>query len=150
VAEARRRLLARAAAMGFAMSDDPALGAVADGRALRLECDGPRRRVLLPRSGTGILHLTSRRWTPAHMRPDETDTRTLGVAVSRLWLDGRQVGLESANLVAGWHSPEPRWRWTNGDAHIPVSGVREVTFEIAMAGSYWRDQDARAAQAALR
>ena len=65
-------------------------------------------------------------------------TRALGVAISRMSLDRREVSLESAALGSGWHTPEPRWRWTNGDAEIALTEVRELAFEVAMTGTYWR------------
>jgi hypothetical protein len=73
------------------------------------------------------------------MRPAENDTRSLGVAIARLWLDRREVSLASPGLTAGWHMPEPGWRWTDGDALLALAGVRELAFELAMTGSYWRD-----------
>jgi hypothetical protein len=82
------------------------------------------------------------------MRPAEDDTRCLGVAISRLWLDRREVSLESPGLAAGWHAPEPDWRWTNGDARLALADVRELSFEVAITGSYWCDSVRVAARAA--
>jgi hypothetical protein len=82
--------------------------------------------------------LVSRCWVPAHVRPDASDTRVLGVAISRLWLDRREVSLESAGLYAGWHAPERELRWTDGNATLAVAGVRHLAFEVAMIGCYWK------------
>jgi hypothetical protein len=138
LAAAKRDLLARAPGLGHAMTNDPGLSVVAGGRTLAAETDGRQWRVRLPRVA-GNVRLVSRVWTPAHMRPDEDDTRTLGVAISRLWLDRREVSLESPGLAAGWHAPEPGWRWTSGDGLLALADVRELAFVVAITGSYWRD-----------
>jgi hypothetical protein len=133
---AKRDLLARAAVLGHAMTDDPGLCVLAGGRVLAAETDGRRWCVRLP-AVSGNVRLLSRVWSPAQMRPASDDTRSLGVAIARLWLDRREVSLESPGLAAGWHAPEPDWRWTDGDARLALAGVRELAFEVAMTGSYW-------------
>ncbi len=137
VAAARRRLLARAAALGHEASTDPALIAEADGRILPLRRDGARCVLRLPH-GAARLRLRSRTWSPAEMDPASTDTRRLGVAVAGLHLDGRRASLESRALGAGWHAVEAKWRWTAGDAWLDVAGAREVAFELVAMGRYWR------------
>jgi hypothetical protein len=132
----RRRLLARAALLGHAATDDPALSVVAGGGTLPTLRDGLFFRVRLPGGGEWI-RLRSRTWTPAHVDPRSDDARVLGVALRRLWLDGREASLDSPALRDGWHVAEPGWRWTSGDAALPVAGVREVAFELAMTGRYW-------------
>jgi len=144
---AKRDLLTRAAVLGHAMTDDPGLRVVADGRALAAATDGRIWRVRLPEA-TETIRLISRVWSPAHMRPAEDDTRSLGVAIARLSLDRRAVSLESPGLAAGWYAPEPDWRWTDGDARLALAGVRELAFEVAMTGSYWRDAVRTEARAA--
>ncbi len=139
LAATRRRLLRHAQRLGHALTPDPGLVVAAAGRAVPLQHDNGRYQYHVP-SGTRTVRLLSRVWTPAHTRPDETDTRALGVAIGRLWLDGRQVGLDSPGLSTGWHAPEPEWRWTTGDAALELSGARSVMFELAMTGDYWRDQ----------
>jgi hypothetical protein len=83
------------------------------------------------------MRIVSRVWTPSHMQLGNNDQRSLGVAVSRLWLDGREVSLDSPGLVSGWHAAEPNWRWTDGDAGLAFAGVRELAFDVAMTGTYW-------------
>ncbi len=134
---AKRHRLTQAASLGFATSDDPALRVLADGRELPAQRAGRRWHVRPPPSAKN-LRLISRSWIPAQTRADQDDARRLGVAVARIWLDGRAASLESPGLVSGWHAPEPRWRWTDGDAVLALSGTREVTFDIAMTGTYWR------------
>jgi V8-like Glu-specific endopeptidase len=135
LAAARRRLAVRAAALGHRMTDDPGLALFAGDRPVRATAEGAVRRLPLP-AGTATLRLASRIRIPAHDDAGH-DTRRLGIAVSRLWLEGREVALDSPGFGAGWHAPEPAWRWTDGHAALAVSGAREVAFEIAMSGKYW-------------
>jgi autotransporter passenger strand-loop-strand repeat protein len=141
---AKRDVLARAIALGHAMTDDPDLKVLAGAHALVTEPCGSQWRVLLPAACENV-RLISRIWSPVQMRPAEDDARSLGVAISRLWLDRREVSLESPGLVSGWQAPEPDWRWTDGDARLAVAGMHELIFEVAMTGSYWRDDPVRSA-----
>lgn len=147
VIAARRSLLRRAASLGFARTRDPALCLLADGRRLQPDRDGARWHVALP-PGARCVTLASRVWVPAEATSDETDTRRLGIAVGRLWLDGREAGLDSAGLLDGWHAPEAKWRWTDGCARLDPAGARHVAFELAMTGRYWRERPGRSARAA--
>ncbi len=147
LAAVKFELLTRATELGHALTDAPDLRVVADGRELAAESDGQRWHVRLPAS-TENIRLISRVWKPANTRPNEDDTRLLGVAVSRLWLDRREVSLESPGLHSGWHPPEPSWRWTDGDAGVAVAGARELAFEVAMTGTYWQAEKPRASVAA--
>jgi hypothetical protein len=120
---------------------------LADGRELPGEIEGRLWRVWVPPAAKNV-RLISRVWSPAHTRPAEDDKRQLGVAISRLWLDRREVSLESAGLSSGWHASEAGWRWTDGDAGLAVNGARELAFEVAMTGTYWCDQERREVRAA--
>jgi hypothetical protein len=141
---AKRRLLGQAADLGHAITDDPGLAVIVDGRAVQAEVDGPTWRLRLPPAVRSV-RLNSAAWVPAHMRADENDTRSLGVAISNLRLDGKKIGLDDPRLSSGWHNPEPadsedaaaEWRWTNGDAGLALAGVRTLAFDVAMTGSYW-------------
>ena len=136
LAAARGDLLARAQTLGHRMTDAPGLCVMAGDRRLPAARDG---RVWRVRSGGGAgnIRLVSRVWVPAHMHPAETDTRPLGVALSRLWLDGRAVGLDSPALGTGWHAAEPDLRWTDGAAVLLRPAAEMLAFELAMTGSYW-------------
>ena len=96
--------------------------------------------------GSRRIRLLSRRWVPAESRAEAHDTRKLGIALSRIWRDGREASLDSPALTDGWHGPERHVRWTDGDAAVAVDGARTLAFEVAMAGRYW----CRPADAALR
>jgi hypothetical protein len=144
---AKRFLLAQAAGLGHVMTHDPDLRVWVGGRELVPEIMGSIWRVDLP-EGTETIRLASRAWTPAYTRAEERDTRSLGVAIDRLWLDRREASLDSSALGVGWHAPEPRWRWTNGDAGLSsLTGVRALAFRLAISGSYWKEPGVRAERA---
>ncbi|MDE2198432.1 MAG: Hint domain-containing protein [Rhodospirillales bacterium] len=142
---ARRRLLAEAAALGHGLTIEPALRVFADGVRLTPGADGRSWR--LPAAARTV-RLRSRRWTPAHTRPGEADTRTLGVAVAKLTLDGVAIPLTDPRLSSGWHDPEADWRWTTGDAGLALAGVREIAFDVVMTGTYWTGGPVRPASRA--
>jgi hypothetical protein len=145
---AKALFLRRAAALGYRRTRNPGLRVFTGARALlRAEIVGESWQVALP-AGTQTVRLASRTWVPAHMRPNEQDTRVLGVALARLALDGREVALDSPAFAEGWLPPEPDWRWTNGAGVLPVMGARTVTFELAMMGEYWARPAAETAVAA--
>ena len=137
VIAARTHLHARATALGHAITDAPALTIHAAGRRLPIHSDGARHRIRLPQ-GAGPIRLRSRRWTPAEMRPDETDARPLGVALANITGDGRPIALDDPRLSSGWHQPEPGWRWTTGNAGLALAGVTELGFDLALTGTYRR------------
>jgi hypothetical protein len=139
---ARSWLLECAGRLGHALTGNPGLRVLADGRDLPIEPAGRQWRVRLP-DATQSVRIVSRVWVPAHTRPNESDTRSLGVAISRLWLDRREVSLDGPALGTGWHAPEPGWRWTDGDAGLALTGVRELAFEVVMAGTYWQEEQRR-------
>ena len=139
LAAAKRRLLARANAVGQMTTDDPLLSVLTNGRKLTTARDGTTWRARLPKT-TRNIRLVSRTWIPAHTQADTDDLRTLGVAISRLWLDQCEVDLDSQVFASGWHAREADWRWTDGDAWLAPGAAREVAFEVAMTGTYWRDE----------
>ena len=147
LAGAKRGLLTRAMMLGHVMTDDPDLRVLADGRELNVATNGRSLRVRLP-AATRCVRLISRVWSPAHVRADSDDLRTLGVAIARVRLDGCDVGRDSGVFAAGWHARELEWRWTDGDASLAVDGARKLEFEVALTGSYWDDQAPARANAA--
>ena len=139
LATAKRRLLAQAAALGLATTRDPSLTLSANGKPLKAEVDGRTWRVRLPKAARSV-RLISRVWNPAHMEPDANDARSLGVAISQLRLDGREIELDDPRLTRGWHAPEQVWRWTDGDGWIGTEDAHDLAFEVPMTGSYWWDE----------
>jgi phospholipase/lecithinase/hemolysin len=80
LAAARAGLLDRAPLLGHALTDDPALQIIADGRKLRVAAQGAVRRAHVP-AGTSTLRLVSRAAIPAETRADSAEHRRLGIAV---------------------------------------------------------------------
>lgn len=143
VAEVRRRLLARAAELGFARTEDPAPCLYAGAGRIRAEGGERLFRFVLPQ-GCETAQLISRAAIPAETTADREDHRRLGIAVARLWFDGEPVGLNDPRLGAGWYRQEQddtgeTWRWTNGDAQLAIGDAREIVVEIAMSEQYWAE-----------
>jgi len=118
VAEARRMLDARAAALGFAEAIDPELHLVAGEQAIAPTRLGDGWQFTLPAQTAG-LRLVSLAHVPAMTAYRSPDCRCLGVPVIRMLIDGRPVALDAPFLRTGWHAPEDGLRWTNGMAHLP-------------------------------
>jgi hypothetical protein len=144
VAASHRRLLARAQALGHALTDDPGLTAFADGAALVLANSAPGVwRGTLP-AATATLRLISRSIVPAELDPGVDDRRRLGVAIGGLWLGGRKIALRGAGI----HAPEPDWRWTDGDATLVLRPrARPVPLKLRLKAG-WQRYWATAAAAA--
>ena len=136
LAATKARLLVQAGRLGYSLTREPALRVLANGKALAAERDGQRWSVRLPPTHESV-RFESRRWVPAYAHSAESDTRTLGVALRDLRLDGRSIRLDDPLLAAGWAAPEPEWRWTDGDAGLTWRTGGRLTFEVAMTGSYW-------------
>jgi hypothetical protein len=122
----RGRLLARAAALGYRLTTDAEPRLVADGRLITpMRGDGGVRFGLA--TTPQRLLLISRSAVPAEVMPASDDHRRLGICVTRLVLDGREIGLDDPRLSRGWHAAEPGFRWTDGAAHLPPARTVSVT-----------------------
>jgi hypothetical protein len=141
VAAARRLLLRRARRLGHRRTGDPGTSVLAGGQVLGVKRAGDAWAVRLP-PGLATVRLLSRVWVPAELRPGTDDHRQLGVALGRLWLDRREVSLDSPALSQGWHPWERDGRWTDGDALLPVAGARLLSFTLTMVGRYWHVPEA--------
>jgi hypothetical protein len=133
----KRRLLDRAMALGHATTRDSGVHLLADGVPVWPAIAGDLYRFILPRPAT-VLRLISRAVVPAELLPDSIDSRRLGVAVTRLALDGREVPADDPRRGAGWYPPEPGWQWTDGDALLRGPKVRRVEVTLLPLLRYWR------------
>jgi len=96
----------------------------------------------LPRDAKEV-RLVSRAQSPNEARPWLSDTRQLGVPVTRLVLRGadevREVPVDHPDLVDGWwaveHDGLMMSRWTDGEAVLPLPPVRGIAMlEVHLAG----------------
>jgi hypothetical protein len=96
------------------------------------------RFALPPAAGGNGLRLRSRCLVPAWEPDLPADLRRLGVAVRWLALDRIPLALADPRLRAGWHAPEPEWRWTDGAAAIEAGAARLLELRLAPMFPYWR------------
>jgi Hint domain len=139
---AKELLLRRADVLGHRIVADDDLHVVADGHRieplrLREWCSA----FVLP-EGCASITLRSRCFIPVHIEPASHDVRSLGVCVGRLQIDGADIALDDATLIAtGWHHLEEladgrRRRWTTGVTPLPA-GARLVMIDLVCRGYYW-------------
>ena len=136
VESVRVELQAQATTLGHSLSTDPHLHLVVDGAVVAAERNGPAYRFVLPERARDV-RLVSLCTVPAETRPDSSDTRRLGVAVTSLTLDGATLALDDKMLAGGWLVCEENWRWTTGNAALSATGGRELTVNIANLERYW-------------
>ncbi len=142
LADLRTELQAEATALGWDITPDPDLRLLVDGRPVWPLFEDGRYIVRLPATARAA-RLRSHRTEPAWLRADTDDRRILGVAVTRLVLDGTAIALDDPRLSAGWHAPEGHsaqadLRWTDGDAALPIAGGRVLELWVAPLERYWR------------
>jgi hypothetical protein len=123
LAAARRRLLGRVPALGFAADDDPDLHLRLDGRRVEpVRREAGWHSFLLP-AATREVRLVSHVAVPATVR-HSPDWRTLGVRVDAVFLNERFVPLESPIFRAGFHGVERAgaraWRWSDGHGRLTL------------------------------
>jgi hypothetical protein len=141
----RDRLSERAAALGYALSDDPALHCEVDGVTVASRAGPAGTRTLLLPAGAQRLVLRSASSVPADLCATASDRRCLGVALAGLVLDGRPLRLEPGLLAAGFHPPERQggtaWVWTDGAGMIALPASRQaMRLEIVLldfGARYW-------------
>jgi hypothetical protein len=137
---ARRTLLARAAMLGHATTDESHLAVMAGGVRCQPTVTGRQWLVRLP-PGTRTVRLQSRSWVPGERRAESRDFRQLGVAIGDARLDGIELPPLDERFADGWHAAEAGWRWTDGDAGITVAGHCVLAFNIVSTGQYWVAMD---------
>jgi hypothetical protein len=127
-------------------TDEPDLRLLVGGRSIWPATADDRRYVfVLPAAlrDPGSVRLISRSGAPSDLVPYETDRRRLGVAVQRIIVRSHDEQIEippdHPGLSRGWHEAErdggSLWRWTNGDAVLPLSGFTAAVLEIQLAGA---------------
>jgi hypothetical protein len=143
-----RQLADRAADLGFSLpppqatTDDPGLTVRVGARVFRpLSVKNGNYLFMLP-AMAGEVRLVSRAAAPTALRPWLVDSRVLGVAIRRITLRDatgtETISPDHPGLIEGWWAPEQdndtAWRWSNGDAVLPVSLTGPVVAEIETQG----------------
>ncbi len=136
VIAARGRLLRQASTLGHAVTADPDLHVLVNGRRIEPQSDGARHSFALP-DGAGLVRLVSRVMVAAEMLPDSDDRRRLGVAVLELSLDGMPLLHSDPGRGEGWHAAEPGLRWTDGQAVLDCRGASVLEITLSPLGQYW-------------
>jgi hypothetical protein len=148
--QAREHLLRRAAALGHAVTREPALHLAACGQRISPHGHAMDWFFDVPAQAQDI-RLVSRSMVPAWLQPESDDRRRLGVAVAAISVDGMPLPLDDRRLGAGWHRLErsaghasavQHWRWTDGAAMLHLAGARQIHVRMAMPTSYWREPSA--------
>jgi autotransporter passenger strand-loop-strand repeat protein len=141
-----RRVAARSAQLamplpaGVETTSDPDLCVVINGKTIKpVSVRGERYAFVLPPTRSGI-HLVSRATKPNALRPWVEDHRRLGVMIARLTLkrgaEMEEIPLDHPQLTDGWWATErdqtTLWRWTNGDAVVPVARGSAALLEVTL------------------
>ena len=139
----RWRLLARAEALGWTLTEDPAPWLECEGRRIEPQRRGERYRFAVPADARWA-RLRSRATRPSDLAAGAGDTRLLGLMLNRLTLlteaSLHEVALDNAGLSEGFSYMESEdgwaWRWTDGNALLPLEvllpGQTVTVIEIAV------------------
>lgn len=138
-----RRLAGSVAMPEVQTTDDPDLRVQVDGRVLRPVSVHAGVHVFAIPTRSGAVRLLSRAGAPHAVQPWNSDRRALGVAVRNITV--RQGGAmmvlppDHPGLTDGWWAVErdatTLWRWTNGDAELPLEPGGPSMLEIRIGAS---------------
>jgi hypothetical protein len=134
----KKRLLARAKALGHSLTVDPDLRLFVHGMPCATQRQDSVFRFRLP-PGAREARLVSRTAIPSEVDARSADCRCLGVAVVQMALDGAAIPLGDPHCGSGWHAPEGAWRWTDGNAVVMCGGAKVLEIHLAYLHEYWAD-----------
>jgi hypothetical protein len=144
-----QRFADRAVALGHtatvhATTKDSGIHLVVDGKAIRPLAAKDNRVSFMVPADVRSVRLVSRFTCPSALTPWVDDPRDLGVAIRSVTLrdqTGESVmDADHPALRVGWHAPElgpdgMPWRWTEGDAVLPIKASGAYSLEIVLCGS---------------
>jgi hypothetical protein len=147
-----QRLVNREEALGYfwtapATTEEAGLHLLANGQSIwPVAVDGGQYVFALPaaQAGCGSMRLVSRSASPSDLVPYPADRRRLGVAVTRIVVrsgeEPSEIPVDHLALSRGWHEAErdggAPWRWTNGDAILPLPTFSgPVLLEVHLGGT---------------
>jgi Hint domain/Passenger-associated-transport-repeat len=144
VARTKAMLLERLRALGHETTCEADLHLIADGKRIEpIEFGALRFAFTLPPACLDI-RLMSRTFIPAHTCAASTDTRSLGLFIERLQIDGEDIPLDDQTVFGqGWHDLErcpgvSDQRWTVGNTPMPAN-ARLIVIDLAGPGHYWQE-----------
>ncbi len=154
-----QRFVDRALALGHTApihetTEDAGIHLMVDGKMVRpLTTKGKTVSFMLPAKAKSV-RLMSRSTRPSALTPWLDDPRNLGIAVRSVTLrDQSGEAVMSADhpaLQSGWYAAEQAedgalWRWTAGDAVLPIQANGPCTLEIALSATTTYIESARLA-----
>ena len=133
----RRRLVARAEAIGWTRSRDTDLRLVVDGETIRPDLSGDAAVFWLPAHAKDV-RLVSNTFVPADV--GVSDGRRLGVSLLGLAFVGqgetRKIALDDPRLADGFHPQEAEagahWRWTTGELRLSPELFAGLAGDVAL------------------
>jgi hypothetical protein len=141
-----QRFADRAVMMGYAApiratTRDAGVHLMVDGKFTRpLVADGDMVSFMVPANARSV-RLVSRATQPSALTPWVDDQRLLGVAIRSVILRDQTgetvMSADHPALRVGWHAAEhgpdgAPWRWTAGDAELPIEASGSYTMEIVL------------------
>ena len=147
IARAKRILLERATALGYTLTEEADLHILADGERIepielgQTDETGQTRVAFAIPPARHVIELRCRSFVPAHIDPSSPDSRSLGVCVRRLQIDGEDLALDDAQIYGqGWHAledygPAPPHRWSMG--RTPMPAAAQIIVMDFTQGRHW-------------
>jgi hypothetical protein len=140
----RRRLLARAVALGHRLTADAGLHLIVDGVALWPTAAADETYRFSLARPPGEVWLTSRSAVAAETDAASRDRRRLGVSLRRIALRGSNwafdLPLDSPQLREGFHPQEGNHRWTDGMARLPAGMLALLRGKVEIEIALWPSQ----------
>jgi hypothetical protein len=146
VRQLKRRLLQRAAELGYEMTADADAHVIADGQRIEPLRFGDSRLCFVVPASRAVIELRCHCFVPSQMVPESDDDRSLGLCLGRLQLDGTDIALEDEEAFVRdcWHPIESdadgTRRWSRDRVTLP-GGTRLIVIDLAVPSYRWREPE---------